>query len=109
MISLKNGGNHHEETRHRTEKIIRILRESEAAGLTTDEVCRRRNIRRQTYYRWRSKYGGMNVKEACRLKALEKETSELKKLLAKQLLKAKALEIALGKTSEPGATACRRR
>ena len=51
----------------------------------------------------------MNVKEARRLKALEKETTELKKLLAEQLLKAKALEIALGKTSAPGATAWRHR
>ena len=84
-------------TRHTTEQIIRILREAEAARLSTDEVCRRRNISRQTYYRWRSKYGGMAVKEVRRLKQLEKENTELKKLLAEQLLKAKALEIALEK------------
>ncbi len=52
------------QTRDTTENIIRILRESEAAGLTTDEVCRRRNISRQTYYRWRSKYGGTKVEGA---------------------------------------------
>ena len=84
-------------TRHTAEQIIRILRDAEAGRLTTDEVCRRRNISQQTYYRWRSKYGGMKVKEARRLKELEKENTELKKLLADQLLKAKALEIALGK------------
>ena len=84
-------------TRHTAEQIIRILRDAEAGRLTTDEVCRWRNISRQTYYRWRSKYGGMKVKEARRLKELEKENTELKKLLADQLLKAKALEIALGK------------
>ena len=59
--------------------------------------ARRRNINRQTYCRWRSKYGGMKLKEARRLKELEKENTELKKLLADQLLKTKALEIALGK------------
>ena len=85
------------QTRHTTENIIRILRESEAAGLPTDEVCRRRNISRQTYYRWRSKYGGTNVKEARRLKELGKENTELKKLLADQLLNIKALELALEK------------
>ena len=60
------------QTRHTTENIIRILRESEAAGLPTDEVWRRRNISGQTYYRWRSKYGCTNVKEARRLKELGK-------------------------------------
>lgn len=84
-------------TRHTTEKIIRILREAEVSRLTTDEVCRRFNISKQTFYRWRSKYGGMKVKEARRLKELEKENTELKKLLADQLLKTKALEIALEK------------
>ena len=85
------------QTRHTTEQIVRLLREAEAARLTTDEVCGQRNISGQTYYRWRSEDGGMKVKGGRRLNQLEKENSGLKKLLAEQLLKAKTLEIALGK------------
>jgi putative transposase len=84
-------------TRHTTEQIIRILREAEASGERTEQVCRTHNISAQTYYRWKSKYGGMDLKEAQRLRDLEKENTELKKLLADQLLKTKALEIALEK------------
>jgi putative transposase len=82
-------------TRRTTEQIIRILRESE--GLSVDEACRKHEISAPTYHRWIAKYGGMGIKEAQRLKDLEKENSELKKLLADQMLKAKALEIALEK------------
>ena len=82
------------ETRRTTEQIIRILRDSE--GLSVDEACRKHEISAPTYHRWKAKYGGMAIKEAQRLKDLEKENSELKKLLADQMLKAKALEIALG-------------
>jgi len=84
-------------TPHTTEQIIRILREAEASGQKTEAVCRTHNLSAQTYYRWKSKYGGMDLKEAQRLRALEKENTELKKLLADQLLKTKALEIALEK------------
>ena len=90
-------------TRRTTEQIIRILRDSE--GLSVDEACRRHEISAPTYHRWKPKYGGMGIKEAQRLRDIEKENSELKKLLAEQMLKSKALEIALGKTSEPGASA----
>jgi putative transposase len=84
-------------TRHTTEQIIRILREAEGSQLKTEEVCRQHSISAQTFYRWKSKYGGMDLKEAQRLRALEKENAELKALLADQLLKTKALEIALEK------------
>lgn len=84
-------------TRRTTEQIIRILRDAEASGMRTEEVCRTHNISAHTYYRWKRKYGGMDVKEARRLRDLEKENTELKKLLADQLLKSKALEIALEK------------
>ena len=84
-------------TRRTTEQIIRILREAEANGMKAEAVCRLHNISAQTYYRWKKKYGGMGLKEALRLRALEKENTELKKLLADQLLKTKALEIALEK------------
>lgn len=83
-------------SRHSTEQIIRILREADA-GATTEEVCRNHNISAQTFYRWRKKYGGMQLSEARKLKELEKENTELKKLLADELLRRKALEIALEK------------
>lgn len=83
-------------SRHSTEQIIRILREADG-GATTEEVCREHNISSQTFYRWRKKYGGMQVSEARKLRELEKENTELKKLLADQLLKTKALEIVLEK------------
>ena len=66
---------------HLNEEIIGILRDAEAGGRKTEEVCRAHNISAQTYYRWKSKYGGLDLKEARRLRALEKENSELKKLL----------------------------
>ena len=84
------------QSRHSTEKIIRILREADA-GATTEEVCRNHNISSQTFYRWRKKYGGMQLSDARKLKELEKENTELKKLLADELLRRKALEIALEK------------
>ena len=65
--------------------------------MKAEQVCRFYNISAQTYYRWKKKYGGMGLKEARRLRELEKENTELKKLLADQLLKARALEIALEK------------
>lgn len=83
-------------SRHSTEQIIRILREADA-GATTEEVCRNHNISSQTFFRWRKKYGGMQLSEARKLKELEKENTELKKLLADELLRRKALEIALEK------------
>lgn len=81
--------------RRSTEQIIRILRESE--GLSVDEACRKHGISQPTFHRYKKKYGSMDVKEAQRLRDLEKENTELKKLLADQMLKAKALEIALEK------------
>ena len=83
-------------TKYTVEKIIRILRESDA-GTRTEDLCREHNISPQTFYRWKSKYGGLEPNEAQRLRDLEKENSELKKLLADQHLKTKALEIALEK------------
>lgn len=89
-------------TRRTVEQIIRILRESDS-GQTVEQVCRTHNISRQSFHRWKQKYGGMDLSEAQRLHDLEKENTELKKLLADQMLKAKALEIALEKKPKPGA------
>ena len=66
--------------RHTVEQIIRILREADS-GLRNDEVCLRHNISQQTFYRWKRKYEGMDLKEAQRMRDLEKENSELKTLL----------------------------
>ena len=63
-------------TRYSEEKIIRILQEHEA-GRSTDDVCREYGISSATFYRWKSKYGGMTVSEAKRLKAIEQENRRL--------------------------------
>lgn len=68
--------------RHSTEQIIRILKEVEQSGLKVSEACRPHQITEQTYYRWRQKYGGMEVNEAQRLKSLEEENARLKRLVA---------------------------
>lgn len=72
--------------RHSEEQIIRILREAETNGIPIREVCRQHNIAEQTLYRWRNKYGGMEVAEARRLRGLESENAKLKRLVAEQML-----------------------
>jgi putative transposase len=68
------------------EQVIGILRQAEADGVVIRDLCRKHNITEQTFFRWRSKYGGMSVSEARRLKELELENAKLKRLLAEQLL-----------------------
>ena len=71
--------------RFRTEQIIRKLREAEvelAKGRTAAEVCKRVGITEQTYYRWRREYGSLKMKQAKRLKVLERENTRLKKVVA---------------------------
>ncbi len=63
------------------EQIIGILKDAEAAG-NIREACRENNISEQTFYRWRRKFGGMEVSEAKKLRELERENSELKKMVA---------------------------
>lgn len=72
-------------SRFTEEQIIGILREQEA-GQKTSEVCRRHGISEATFYKYKSKYGGMDVSDAKRLKALETENTRLKKLLAETML-----------------------
>jgi putative transposase len=72
-------------SRFSEEQIIAILREQEAAAKTAD-VCRKHNVSGATFYKWKAKYGGMDVSDARRLKALEDENSRLKKLLAEAML-----------------------
>ncbi len=66
------------------EQIIGFLREAEA-GVAIEDLCRRHGFREASYYLWRSKFGGMSVPDAKRLKDLESENARLKKLLAEQL------------------------
>ena len=71
--------------RHTEEQIIAILKEQEA-GAKTAEVCRRHGISDASFYKWKAKYGGLDVSEAKRLKVLEDENAKLKKLLAEAML-----------------------
>lgn len=73
------------------EQIVRILKEAEGE-LTARDVCRKHNIAEQTFYRWKSKYGGMEVSEVKRLKELERENAELKKMVAEQALDIRMLK-----------------
>ena len=81
-------------SRFTEEQIIGILREQEA-GAKTPDVCRKHGISSATFYKWKAKYGGLEVSDARRLKALEDENRRLKKLLAEaELDKAMLKEIA---------------
>ena len=73
------------------EQIIAVLREQEAGGVVK-EIIRRHGISEQTFYRWKSKYGGMEVSDVRRLKELEAENSNLKRLLADAILDNAALK-----------------
>jgi putative transposase len=72
-------------SRFSEEQIIAILREQEAGAATVD-VCRRHGVSAATFYKWKAKFGGMDVSDAKRLKALEDENAKLKKLLAESML-----------------------
>jgi putative transposase len=79
------------------EQIIRILREADVSGVQIREVCRRHNITEQTFFRWRKKYGGLDVSDARKLKVLESENAKLKRLVAEQLLVIEGLKEFSGK------------
>ncbi len=83
-------------SRFSEEEIIGILKEHQA-GLGAKELCRKHGVSDATFYKWRSKYGGMEVSEAKRLKALEVENAKLKKLLAEQMMDVSTLKEMLGK------------
>jgi len=83
-------------SRYTEEQIIKVLKEH-AAGLSASEVCRKYGISDATFYKWRSRYGGMEISDARRLKALEDENRKLKKLLAETMLDASVLKEMLGK------------
>lgn len=83
-------------SRFSEQQIIGILREHEA-GLSAAELCRKHGISDATFYKWRTKYGGMQVSDARKLKGLEEENRKLKKLLAESMLDVATLREMLGK------------
>ncbi len=83
-------------SRFTEEQIIGVLKEHQA-GLSAAELCRKHGISDATFYNWRSKYGGMEVSEAKRLKQLEGENAKLKRLLAEQMMDVATLREMLGK------------
>ncbi|MGZ5869141.1 MAG: transposase [Croceibacterium sp.] len=72
-------------SRFSEEQIIAILKEQEA-GLPTADVCRRHGVSSATFYKWKAKFGGLEVSDAKRLRQLENENAKLKKLLAEAML-----------------------
>jgi putative transposase len=83
-------------SRFTEEQIIAILREQEA-GVPVMDLCRKHGLSSPTFYKWKAKYGGLNVSEARRLKALEDENAKLKRMLADSMLDNVALKDLLGK------------
>ncbi len=84
------------QSRFTEEQIIAILREQEA-GVGTAEVCRKHGVSSATFYKWKAKFGGMDVSDARRLKAVEDENAKLKRMLADAMLDNVALKDLLGK------------
>jgi len=83
-------------SRFTEEQIIGILKEHQA-GFGAKDLCRKHGVSDATFYKWRSKFGGMEVSEAKKLKALEAENAKLKKLLAEQMMDVSTLKEMLGK------------
>ena len=84
------------QSRFTEEQIIGVLKEGEA-GVPVQELSRKHGICDQTYYRWKAKYGGLEVSEARRLRSLEEENRRLKQMVAEQALDIQALKAVLGK------------
>ena len=82
--------------RYSEERIIGFLKEADS-GVPVKELCRRHGFSEASYYLWRSKFGGIDVSDAKRLKALESENARLKKLLAEALLENEVTEEVLRK------------
>jgi len=83
-------------SRYTEEQIIAVLKEADA-GIKVQDLCRKHGISDVTFYKWRSKYGGMEVSEARRLKVLEDENRRLKSLVADLTLDNQALKLVVSK------------
>ena len=82
--------------RHSEEQIIAILKQGQA-GVKTAEICRQHGISEQTFYRWKAKYGGLELSEAKKLRRLEDENRKLKQLVGELSLEKRALQDVLSK------------
>jgi putative transposase len=96
LFTLSEKENEMKRSRFSEEQIIGILAEQES-GMKVSEVCRKHGMSDATFYKWKSQFGGMTVSEAKRLKGLESENTELKKMVAELSLDKRALEAALRK------------
>ena len=83
-------------SRFTEEQIVGILQEGEA-GASTSELCRRHGISRNTFFRWKSKYGGLEVSDAKKLRKLVEENQRLKRVVADQAVNIQVLKDLLGK------------
>jgi putative transposase len=95
---LEELGGHPISGRFREEQIIQAIRRMDA-GLSAADVGRELGVNQYTLYRWKKKYGGLEVSDARRLRQLEDENSKLKRMVAEQALDIDALKVALGKNS----------
>jgi len=77
--------------RYTTEEKIRLLREADCGEKSVAEFCRAENVSEVTFHRWKKQFGHMDINEARRLKELERENTELKKMLAEEMLKNRVL------------------
>ena len=87
--------------KYSVEEILRILGEEKQGNKTIRNICRERNITEQTYYRWRNKYEGMELKEALRMKQLEEENRRLKQIITDQALDISILKEVNSKNGKP--------
>jgi putative transposase len=87
------------QSRFHVEQIVKILREQETSGLPVSSFLRRYGVSRETFYRWRRKYGGLSENEATRLKRLERENARLKMLVADRDLEVEVLREVVRKKS----------
>jgi putative transposase len=85
------------ESKFTEEQIIAILRQAATGAQTIGVVCREHSIAENTFYKWRQKYGGMEVSEARRLRELEKENARLKRLLAERCIEIDAMKEVIAK------------
>lgn len=77
------------------EQIVRILREAERRERTIGEICKEHGVSEQSFYRWRNRFGAMEVCDVRRLRELEKENGQLKRLLAERVMEVDAMKVVL--------------
>jgi putative transposase len=102
-LGLLGGGVREEAIYRGEEQIVCVLQEAQA-GMSARDVCRKHNVSEQSFYRWKAKYGGMGVSEVRRLRELERENTELKKIMAEQTLDIRMLKDVNAKNSRPSRT-----